>query len=382
MTETSEKIDYSSTLYLPETEFPMRAGLPQKEPEIAARWRKMGLYRKLRASAAGREKFVLHDGPPYANGNIHIGHALNKVLKDVITRSFQMRGYDANYVPGWDCHGLPIEWKIEEKYREKGKDKNEIPVNEFRKECREFAQGWINTQSEEFRRLGIEGDFDNPYTTMAFHSEARIAGELLKIAKSGQLYRGSKPIMWSVVERTALAEAEVEYHEVESDTIWVKFPVKEFNAALEKQLSDPYYDFRMENENLTKAQRDAEQIKGSLKDSSVVIWTTTPWTIPGNRGISFSSRIEYALYEVDVAQNDFGPKPGDKLIFAKRLHKDCANKAKIMLKHLRPVNEKEIEEITCAHPLAAWSPSFGPSEQLLPKCRRGCKGRQRVQPPP
>lgn len=232
MTDTPEKIDYSKTLYLPETEFPMRAGLPQKEPEMAAKWKQMGLYKKLRASAAGREKFVLHDGPPYANGNIHIGHALNKVLKDVISRSFQMRGFDSNYVPGWDCHGLPIEWKIEEKYREKGKDKNEVPVNEFRKECREFAQGWINIQSDEFRRLGIEGDFDNPYTTMAFHSEARIAGELLKIAMSGQLYRGSKPIMWSVVERTALAEAEVEYAEVESDTIWVKFPVVEGAADL------------------------------------------------------------------------------------------------------------------------------------------------------
>ncbi len=166
----------------------------------------MELYKKLRASAAGREKFVLHDGPPYANGNIHIGHALNKILKDVITRSFQMRGFDSNYVPGWDCHGLPIEWKIEEAYRAKGKNKDEVDINEFRRECREFAQGWIDVQSGEFKRLGIEGDFENPYTTMAYHSEARIAGELLKIAKSGQLYRGSKPIMWSVVERTALAE--------------------------------------------------------------------------------------------------------------------------------------------------------------------------------
>ncbi len=207
MTDTADKVDYSSTLYLPQTEFPMRAGLPQKEPEIVARWQKMELYKRLRASAAGREKFVLHDGPPYANGNIHIGHALNKILKDVITRSFQMRGFDSNYVPGWDCHGLPIEWKIEEAYRAKGKNKDEVDINEFRRECREFAQGWIDVQSAEFKRLGIEGDFENPYTTMAYHAESRIAGELLKIAKSGQLYRGSKPIMWSVVERTALAEA-------------------------------------------------------------------------------------------------------------------------------------------------------------------------------
>ncbi|KQZ63379.1 isoleucine--tRNA ligase [Rhizobium sp. Root149] len=319
-TDTADKQDYSSTLFLPETDFPMRAGLPQKEPEMAKKWKDMGLYKQLRASAAGREKFVLHDGPPYANGNIHIGHALNKVLKDVITRSFQMRGFDANYVPGWDCHGLPIEWKIEEKYREKGKDKNEVPVNEFRQECREFAQGWINIQSEEFRRLGIEGDFDNPYTTMAFHAEARIAGELLKIAMSGQLYRGSKPIMWSVVERTALAEAEVEYAEVESDTIWVKFP--------------------------------AVGASGDLDGSFVVIWTTTPWTIPGNRAISYSSRIEYGLYEVTAAANDFGPRPGEKLIFADKLAADAFAKAKLEFKRVRQVSAQELGSITCAHPLA------------------------------
>ncbi|MBV2185576.1 MAG: isoleucine--tRNA ligase [Rhizobium sp.] len=332
MTDTTDKVDYSSTLYLPQTEFPMRAGLPQKEPEMARKWKEMGLYKRLRASAAGRDKFVLHDGPPYANGNIHIGHALNKVLKDVITRSFQMRGYDANYVPGWDCHGLPIEWKIEEKYREKGKDKNEVPVNEFRKECREFAQGWIDIQSEEFRRLGIEGDFDRPYTTMAFHSEARIAGELLKIAMSGQLYRGSKPIMWSVVERTALAEAEVEYHEVESDTIWVKFPVR-------------------------FVVRDGEQAS-DLLDASVVIWTTTPWTIPGNRAISFSSRIEYGLYEVTEATNGFGPQPGEKLIFAKRLAGDCAAKAKLTLELVRDVAGAELDGVNCRHPLAGFGGGY------------------------
>lgn len=325
-TETTEKFDYSKTLYLPETEFPMRAGLPQKEPEMAAKWKEMGLYKKLRASAAGREKFVLHDGPPYANGNIHIGHALNKVLKDVITRSFQMRGYDSNYVPGWDCHGLPIEWKIEEKYREKGKDKNEVPVNEFRQECRDFAQGWIDKQSDEFRRLGIEGDFDHPYTTMAFHSEARIAGELLKIAMSGQLYRGSKPIMWSVVERTALAEAEVEYAEVESDTIWVKFPVMSGSDA--------------------------------LASASVVIWTTTPWTIPGNRAISYSSRVEYGLYEVTAAANDFGPQPGEKLIFADKLAPESFAKAKLEFIRLRGVPAAELAAITCAHPLATMGYTF------------------------
>ncbi|PJI45645.1 MAG: isoleucine--tRNA ligase [Rhizobium sp.] len=344
MTDTNDKVDYSSTLYLPQTEFPMRAGLPQKEPEMAAKWKAMELYKRLRASAAGREKFVLHDGPPYANGNIHIGHALNKVLKDVITRSFQMRGYDANYVPGWDCHGLPIEWKIEEAYRAKGKDKNEVPVNEFRKECREFAQGWIDIQSEEFRRLGIEGDFDRPYTTMNFHAESRIAGELLKLAMSGQLYRGSKPIMWSVVERTALAEAEVEYHEVESDTIWVKFPVKYSAGDIVTRLVD---------------EKTGEDTGGvivvappeSLTHASVVIWTTTPWTIPGNRAISYSSRIEYGLYEVTEVTNDFGPQPGEKLILAKRLAEDCATKAKVIFKLIRDLTKTDLAGITCNHPL-------------------------------
>lgn len=319
MTDTPEKVDYSSTLYLPQTDFPMRAGLPTKEPETVARWQQMGLYKKLRDSAAGREKFVLHDGPPYANGNIHIGHALNKILKDVINRSFQMRGYDANYVPGWDCHGLPIEWKIEEKYREKGKNKDEVPVNEFRKECRDFASGWIKIQADEFKRLGIEGDFDNPYTTMAFHAEARIAGELLKIAKSGQLYRGSKPVMWSVVERTALAEAEVEYADVESDMIWVKFPITEGAA--------------------------------DLKGNFVVIWTTTPWTIPGNRAIAFSSRYPYGLFEVESAQNDFGPQPGEKLIFATRLADEAAAKAKLTFKLVRDIEPEELAGLLCAHPL-------------------------------
>jgi isoleucyl-tRNA synthetase len=322
-TDTAEKLDYSKTLYLPETEFPMRAGLPQKEPETVARWQQMDLYRQLRASAAGREKFVLHDGPPYANGNIHIGHALNKILKDVITRSFQMRGYDSNYVPGWDCHGLPIEWKIEEEnYRAKGKAKPDLKqpdaMIEFRKECRAYAEKWIKIQAEEFKRLGIVGDFDNPYLTMNFHAESRIAGELLKIAMSGQLYRGSKPIMWSVVERTALAEAEVEYHDYESDTIWVKFPV--VGAA-------------------------------ELADAHVVIWTTTPWTIPGNRAVAYSPKVAYGLYEVTEAVNDFGPQPGEKLIFADALAEESAIKAKLTFKKLRGISAEEMAALTLAHPL-------------------------------
>src|SRR3981189_2616782 len=223
--------DYSDTLFLPKTDFPMRAGLPQKEPEILARWEKLGLYGRLRAAAKGRVKFILHDGPPYANGNIHIGHALNKILKDVVTRSQQMMGSDSNYVPGWDCHGLPIEWKIEEEYRAKGKNKDAVPINEFRAECRAFAEHWLSVQRNEFKRLGVEGDWANPYTTMSFAAEAQIARELMKFAANGTLYRGSKPVMWSVVEKTALAEAEVEYEDYTSDTVWGKFPVRTDPAA-------------------------------------------------------------------------------------------------------------------------------------------------------
>ncbi len=322
MTETTDKIDYSKTLYLPQTDFPMRAGLPEKEPQIVSRWQEMDLYRRLREDAAGREKYVLHDGPPYANGNIHIGHALNKVLKDVITRSFQMRGYDSNYVPGWDCHGLPIEWKIEEEnYRSKGKQKPDLSepaaMVEFRKECRRYAEHWIKVQGDEFQRLGVVGDFKNPYLTMAYHAEARIAGELLKFAMSGQLYRGSKPVMWSVVERTALAEAEIEYHDYESDTIWVKFPI----------------------------------VGGTLADACVVIWTTTPWTIPGNRAVAYSPRIAYGLYEVASVENDFGPRVGEKLIFASALAEDAAAKAKLTLNLIRGVSAQELDAIQLSHPL-------------------------------
>ncbi len=333
---TEIKIDYSKTLYLPQTDFPMRAGLPEKEPQIVARWQEMNLYRLQREDAAGRPKYVLHDGPPYANGNIHIGHALNKTLKDIITRSFQMRGFDSNYVPGWDCHGLPIEWKIEEQYRAKGKEKPNFAdgkeINAFRRECREFAQHWINEQATEFQRLGVIGDFKNPYTTMAYHAEARIAGELIKFAMSDQLYRGSKPIMWSVVERTALAEAEIEYHDYESDTIWVKFPVQ----------------------------------AGDLAQASVVIWTTTPWTIPGNRAVAYSPRVAYGLYEVGEAQNDFGPRPGEKLIFADALAEDAASKAKLELKRLRDVSAEELGALTLVHPFKGLGGGYEFAVPMLP----------------
>jgi len=351
MTDTNDTFDYSKTLNLPETDFPMRGGLPKMEPELVARWQEMRLYDKLRATSAGRPKYVLHDGPPYANGNIHIGHALNKILKDVITRSFQMRGFDSNYVPGWDCHGLPIEWKIEEEnYRSKGKEKpdlkNPAAMIEFRQECRNWAQHWVDVQSEEFKRLGIEGDFDKPYKTMDFKSEARIAGELLKIARSGQLYRGSKPIMWSVVERTALAEAEVEYQPYESDTIWVKFPVVGFGTI----------------DGPSQATEKMDHLRGA----SVVIWTTTPWTIPGNRAVSFSTRIAYGLYEVTAAENDFGPQPGEKLIFADALADECFAKAKLKSKKLCNVNDGELGVMRLAHPLKGLGGGYEFGVPLIP----------------
>ncbi|MDP6109916.1 MAG: class I tRNA ligase family protein, partial [Rhodospirillales bacterium] len=223
-------VDYKTTVYLPKTEFPMKAGLAKREPDLLERWEKLDLYRKQREQAAGKEKFILHDGPPYANGHLHIGHALNKILKDVISRSQQMLGKDSNYVPGWDCHGLPIEWKIEEKYRKKGEDKDKVPIAEFRQECRDFAEHWINVQRDEFKRLGVIGDWDNPYTTMTYAAEAQIVQELGVFLLDGGLYRGSKPVMWSPVEKTALAEAEIEYHDHKSTQIWVRFPVVKASA--------------------------------------------------------------------------------------------------------------------------------------------------------
>ncbi|KQZ13743.1 isoleucine--tRNA ligase [Mesorhizobium sp. Root554] len=356
MNDTAETIDYSKTLYLPQTDFPMRAGLPEKEPVLVKRWQDMDLYKRLREDAAGRPKYVLHDGPPYANGNIHIGHALNKVLKDVITRSFQMRGYDSNYVPGWDCHGLPIEWKIEEEnYRSKGKSKPDLSdpaaMIEFRQECRRYAEHWIKVQGDEFQRLGVVGDFHNPYLTMSYHAEARIAGELLKFAMSGQLYRGSKPVMWSVVERTALAEAEIEYHDYESDTIWVKFPVAVLSAGRM---------FRPEESEAINTQLD------QLRGASVVIWTTTPWTIPGNRAVAYSPRVSYGVYEVTAAENDFGPQPGEKLIFADALAEESFAKAKLQYKKLRGISAEELESLTLSHPFRGLGGGYDFAVPMLP----------------
>ncbi|HZP71009.1 MAG TPA: isoleucine--tRNA ligase [Pseudolabrys sp.] len=331
--------DYSETLFLPRTEFPMRAGLPQREPEILARWEKSGLYKQLRAAAKGREKFILHDGPPYANGNIHIGHALNKILKDVVTRSQQMLGYDSNYVPGWDCHGLPIEWKIEEEnYRSKNRKKPDLSdpaaMVAFRQECRAYAEHWLNVQREEFKRLGVEGDWENPYTTMSFPAEAQIARELMKFAVNGTLYRGSKPVMWSVVEKTALAEAEVEYEDYTSDQVWVKFPLMQAMANSSGELND-------------------------LMDASVVIWTTTPWTLPGNRAISFSPKIDYGVYRVTEAPADNWTKTGDTLILANKLADEVFKQARVTAyEKVRDVPAKVLAGMTCTHPLSTKGYSF------------------------
>ena len=339
--------DYSETLFLPQTDFPMRAGLPQKEPEILARWEKADLYRQLRDSAKGREKFILHDGPPYANGNIHIGHALNKILKDVVTRSQQMLGYDSNYVPGWDCHGLPIEWKIEEEnYRSKNKKKPDLSdpaaMVAFRQECRAYAQHWLEVQREEFKRLGVEGDWAHPYTTMSFPAEAQIARELMKFAANGTLYRGSKPVMWSVVEKTALAEAEVEYEDYTSDTVWVKFPIISYDKKAQA-------DSIKQQKEVVGDLPDAE---GSLGDASVVIWTTTPWTLPGNRAISFSPKIGYSLCIVTGAPDGNWLKAGQKLVLADKLIAEVMKQAKVSdFKRIRLVTNSELDNILCAHPL-------------------------------
>jgi isoleucyl-tRNA synthetase len=339
--------DYSETLFLPQTEFPMRAGLPQREPEILARWEKQGLYGKLREAGKGRDKFVLHDGPPYANGPIHIGTALNKILKDMVTRSQQMLGFDSNYVPGWDCHGLPIEWKIEEEnYRSKNKKKPDLSdpaaMVAFRQECRAYAEHWLNVQREEFKRLGVEGDWAHPYTTMSFPAEAQIARELMKFAANGTLYRGSKPVMWSVVEKTALAEAEVEYEDYTSDQVWVKFPV----ATVDLE---------------SAADRAATALAVDLTDwrASVVIWTTTPWTLPGNRAISFSPKIEYGVYRVTEAPADNWTKTGDVLILANKLADEVFKQARVTAyEKVRDVPAPVLAGMACAHPLSAKGYNF------------------------
>ena len=298
MTDDASKTDYKSTVFLPKTEFPMRGDLAKREPEQLKRWQEMDLWAKLRQGSAGREKFILHDGPPYANGHLHIGHALNKILKDVINRSQQMLGKDANYVPGWDCHGLPIEWKIEEDYRAKGLDKDAVPIAEFRKVCRDFADKWIDIQRDEFRRLGVEGDWSNPYLTMSYQAEAQIVREIGKFLMNGGLYQGARPVMWSVVEKTALAEAEIEYHDHKSATIHTLF-------------------------NVTKPSVPA------LAGAAIVIWTTTPWTMPGNRALAVGEEFDYAVIEVKALGEGAFVKVGAKLVVAEALLPAFLSAAKI-----------------------------------------------------
>ena len=313
-------MEYKDTIFLPKTSFEMRANLPLKEPKILEEWNKQNIYKKLRKKSKGREKFVLHDGPPYANGHIHMGTALNKILKDVIVRTQQMVGKDSIYVPGWDCHGLPIEWKIEEEYRKKGQNKDDIPIVQFRQECREFAEKWIEIQKKEFRRLGVEGDWENPYLTMSNQAEAQIVRELGKFLLDESLYKGARPVLWSVVEKTALADAEVEYEDHTSNTIYVRFNV----------------------------------VKSSMLDlvgSNIVIWTTTPWTIPGNRAVAYGKDLEYNLIEVTEINEKSLSQIGEKIIIAKELQDQVLSEIGITKNSvLKTFIGKNLEGTECDHP--------------------------------
>jgi len=305
-----------SQINLPKTEFSMKANLPLKEPQILEFWGKINLYEELRKSRKGEEKFILHDGPPYANGNIHMGTALNKILKDIIVKFHQMNGKDSVYVPGWDCHGLPIEWKIEEQYKKNKKNKNEVPIVEFRKECRAFAEKWIKVHKDQFKRLGVVGDWENYYSTMSYDAEAQIVRELGKFLQEGSLYRGFKPVLWSTVEKTALADAEVEYQDHKSDTIYASFPIK-----------------------ISKIPE--------LKDSNIIIWTTTPWTIPANKALAYNESLSYLLIQI----NDDGDFKNKKIVVAEALIesviKDCEIKD---YKSLKKFKGKDFEGTICKHP--------------------------------
>jgi isoleucyl-tRNA synthetase len=329
--------DYRATLFLPATDFPMKAGLPEAEPKWLARWAEMDLYGKLRARAKAQEQagkkrplFILHDGPIYANGDIHSGTGLNHILKDFVVRSQGMLGKDAPYVPGWDCHGLPIEWKVEEKFRSEGKAKDDIPKDVLRRECRSFASHWLNVQREQIRRLGQIGDFEHPYTTMTFKAEAVIAREAMKFVENGLLYRGFRPVMWSPVEKTALADAEVEYHEKTSPTIYVKFPLLKASASFGPDLAHTF----------------------------IVIWTTTPWTIPGNRAIAFSPEISYGLYQVADATDGSLARPSEQLLLADTLAEQVAKHAKAVLSRVRTVEAEELKSLVAAHPLRSLGYTF------------------------
>jgi len=301
---------------LPKTAFSMKANLPTKEPGIIEYWQKINLYEKLREKSKGKEKFILHDGPPYANGNIHMGTALNKILKDIITKFHQMDGKDSVYVPGWDCHGLPIEWKIEEQYKKNKKNKNDVPIIEFRKECRDFANKWIDVHKDQFRRLGVIGDWKNYYSTMSFDAEAQIVRELGKFLKEGSLYRGYKPVLWSTVEKTALADAEVEYMDHVSDTIYSAFPIIKTNL---------------------------KEIEGS----NVIIWTTTPWTIPANKALAYNSNLIYLVVKI----NDEGDFKNKKIIVAKDLLESLIKECEIKSFDIeKEFSGKDLKGTICSHP--------------------------------
>ncbi|GHC18960.1 isoleucine--tRNA ligase [Gemmobacter nanjingensis] len=331
--DTPDTSDLKYPVFLPETDFPMRGGLPQREPGWLARWAEIGIYDRLREKT-GRTPFTLHDGPPYANGHLHIGHALNKILKDFIVRSQQMLGHDARYVPGWDCHGLPIEWKIEEQYRAKGLNKDDVDIVAFRQECRKFAEGWIDIQREEFKRLGITGNWADPYLTMDFHAEAVIAEEFMKFLMNGALYQGSKPVMWSPVEKTALAEAEVEYHDHTSHTIWVRFKVQNHTTAPLDVVAGNQPPHSLFEER-----------------ASVVIWTTTPWTIPQNRAVAFNPAIAYGIYRVDATAENATAQAGEVLVLADKLAESVMTSAKVTeFTRLRNVTAAEFEGVVLAHP--------------------------------
>ena len=305
-----------SQINLPKTAFSMKANLPTREPEILKFWQNINLYDQLRKSRKGEEKFILHDGPPYANGNIHMGTALNKILKDIIVKFHQMDGKDSVYVPGWDCHGLPIEWKIEELYKKNKKNKNEVPIVEFRKECRAFAEKWIGIHKDQFKRLGVIGDWENYYSTMSYDAEAQIVRELGKFLKEGSLYRGFKPVLWSTVEKTALADAEVEYQDHKSDTIYASFPVKSSNIE-------------------------------ELKDSEVIIWTTTPWTIPANRALAYNENLNYLLIEI----KDHKVFKNKKIVIAEALLESVTKECEIKdFKKINNFKGKNLKGTICKHP--------------------------------
>ncbi|PTE23169.1 isoleucine--tRNA ligase [Cereibacter changlensis JA139] len=348
--DTTTVPDYKDTVFLPETDFPMRGGLPQREPEWLKRWEEIGIYDRLREKAGNRTPFTLHDGPPYANGHLHIGHALNKVLKDMVVRSQQMMGKDARYVPGWDCHGLPIEWKIEEQYRARGENKDDVDKVTFRQECRRFAEGWIDIQREEFKRLGVTGNWADPYLTMNYHAEAVIAEEFMKFLMNGSLYQGSKPVMWSPVEKTALAEAEVEYHDHTSHMIWVRFgmvrPSGPFAAAkLATGVATPEQAHPM----VSEVAADALELTDS--GASVVIWTTTPWTIPQNRAVAFNPTISYGVYEITAAAENSAAKVGERIVLADTLAAGVMTSARVEgFERLRGVPADELALLQLSHP--------------------------------